>query len=208
MADSADGRYSFTASMHARRRVLIGVAGTVTGVATLAGIYPFLASLWPSERAKVAGGAVQVDVSKLEPGQQIAVEWRGGPVWVLRRTEEMLRRMAAADHRERLSDPDSTVTSQQPVYAQNDTRSLHPEHLVVIGICTHLGCVPGFRPDIAPADLGATWDGGYYCPCHGSRFDFAGRVHKNVPAPTNLVIPPHRYLSDTQIDIGIASTDA
>lgn len=174
------------------------VVGTV-GV-TLASV-PFIASLKPSDRALAAGSPVMADISKLEPGQQITVNWRQKPVWVLRRTPQILETLTTLSHR--LRDPESRIESQQPPYARNEYRSIRPEYLVVIAICTHLGCVPSFRPDIAPLDLGAEWMGGYFCPCHGSRFDFAGRVFKGVPAPTNLVVPSHRYLSDYLIEIGV-----
>ena len=185
-----------------RRRFLV-IATTVIGsigVAALA--VPFISSMNPSARARSAGAPVRVDFSKLEPGQQVTVEWRGKPVWVLRRTPEMLDELRTAVFRERLRDPDSMVATQQPLYAQNEYRSIEDEYLVVIAICTHLGCVPSFRPDRAPTDLGKDWPGGYFCPCHGSKFDFAGRVFKAVPAPTNLVIPPYRFLSDTEVLIG------
>lgn len=186
-----------------RRRFLITVSSIVGGAGVVAATWPFVASMLPSEKARIAGAPVQVDVSKLEPGQQLTVSWRGRPVWVLRRTPDMLARMATPEHLARLLDPDSQVTSQQPAYARNATRSLHPEHLVVIGICTHLGCVPTFRPDPAPADLGNDWDGGYFCPCHGSRYDLAGRVWKNMPAPANLEIPLYHYLAATIVEIGV-----
>jgi ubiquinol-cytochrome c reductase iron-sulfur subunit len=147
-----------------------------------------------------------VDISKIAEGNQVTVEWRGQPVWVLHRTKEMLANLPRLDSQ--LSDPDSKVISQQPDYADNPYRSIKPEFLVVIGICTHLGCSPSFRPEIAPGDLGTNWLGGYFCPCHGSRFDLAGRVYKSVPAPTNLVIPPHHYLTDDVIEIGIDPTTA
>lgn len=186
-----------------RRRLLIATT-TVVGAAGLVAVgIPFIDSFWPSERARLAGAPVKVDISRLSPGQQITVEWRGRPVWVLWRTPEMLKRMQSAEHLQRLRDPNSDVESQQPAYARNAVRAIHPQHLVVIGICTHLGCVPTFRPDVAPPDLGPHWIGGYFCPCHGSRFDFAGRVYKRVPAPTNLVIPPYRYLSASMIEVGV-----
>lgn len=191
-----------------RRRLLVTVTATIAGAGLIANLYPFLSSLWPSERAKMAGASVQIDLSKLEPGQQITVEWRGKPVWILRRTPEMLNRMVTETHRARLLDPDSSVTTQQPEYAHNPTRAIHPEHLVAIGICTHLGCIPTFRPELAPTDLGPEWDGGYFCPCHGSRFDLAGRVYKGVPAPTNLVIPPYRYVGDSAVEVGVDSGQA
>jgi len=185
-----------------RRRLLIAAATMVGGAGVVAAIVPFVDSWNPSERARSAGAPVSVDFSKLEPGQQIAVNWRGKPVWVLRRTPKMLEDLHSPAIRESLRDPDSKVETQQPAYAQNEFRSIKTEYLVVIGICTHLGCVPTFRPDVAPADLGPGWLGGYFCPCHGSRFDLAGRVYKGVPAPTNLVIPPYRFISDTKVMIG------
>ncbi len=186
-----------------RRRFLTAVTTAIGAVGAGAASVPFILSMQPSARARAAGAPVTVDISRIEPGSQVTVEWRKRPVWVLHRTPEMLERLQAPSLLERLRDPDSRVTSQQPEYARNRFRSLHPEHFVVIAICTHLGCVPTFRPDIGPADLGADWPGGYFCPCHGSRFDFAGRVYKGVPAPTNLVVPPYRYLSDTLVQIGV-----
>ncbi len=185
-----------------RRRLLVAAGTVVGGIGLAVTIVPFIESWNPSEKARSAGAPVSVDISKLEAGQQIAVGWRGKPVWVLRRTPRMLKDLQSAEIREQLRDPDSKVTSQQPVYAQNEFRSIKPEYLVVIGICTHLGCVPTFRPDVAPADLGPQWRGGYFCPCHGSRFDLAGRVYKGVPAPTNLVIPPYRFASDVEVIVG------
>lgn len=185
-----------------RRRFLIAAATVVGGTGAAITLVPFIESWNPSERARSAGAPVEVDFSKLEPGQQIAANWRGKPVWVLRRTPEMLERLHSNAVRDKLRDPDSGVVTQQPAYARNELRSLKPEYLVVIGICTHLGCVPTFRPEVAPADLGRDWPGGYFCPCHGSRFDLAGRVFKGVPAPTNLVIPPYRFVSDTKVLIG------
>lgn len=156
------------------------------------------------EAERVGQGAlVEVDISKIEPGQQITVTWRKTPVWVLRRTPEILERIDRPEHLEQLLDPNSEVTTQQPDYALNSHRSIRDEYFIVVSICTHLGCVPTFRPEVAPADLGPDWPGGYFCPCHGSRFDFAGRVFKGVPAPKNLLIPPYRFLSDTHIEIGV-----
>jgi len=165
-------------------------------------IVPFIASWLPSERAQAGGAPVVVDVSKLDSGQQITVSWSRKPVFVLRRTPKMLERLKLDQLTSRLRDPESLVTTQQPEYAQNESRSIRPEYFVVIAICTHLGCVPKFRPDIAPSDLGESWLGGYFCPCHGSRFDLAGRVFTGVPAPTNLVIPPYHYRNDKLIEIG------
>ncbi len=185
-----------------RRRFLVA-AGTMVGGAGIAtALIPFVSSMSPSARAYSAAAPVEVDVSKLEPGQQITVEWRSKPVWVLRRTEQIITDLKSDKLRQNLLDPDSLVSSQQPDYLQNLFRSRKEEFLVAIGICTHLGCIPTFRPDLAPEDLGPDWVGGYFCPCHGSRFDLAGRVFKNVPAPTNLVIPPYYFLSDNKILIG------
>ncbi|HIP69625.1 MAG TPA: ubiquinol-cytochrome c reductase iron-sulfur subunit [Chromatiales bacterium] len=189
-----------------KRRFLIGATSAVGAVGTAALLIPFVSSMAPSERAKAAGAPVEADIGKLEFGQQMSVEWRGKPVWVVRRTEEMLK--ALKDSEDGLKDPRSEVLSQQPSYAKNVYRSIKPEYLIVVGICTHLGCSPTFRPEIAPADLGSEWKGGWYCPCHGSRFDLAGRVTNNSPAGTNLVIPAHSYLSESQILIGVDQESA
>lgn len=185
-----------------RRKLLAAATGIVGGAGIAAASIPFVVSMTPSERARAGGAPVNADFSRLESGQQLTVEWRGKPVWILRRTEAMLKALESPNHRARLADPDSRVRSQQPAYAVNSFRSVRPEYLMVVPVCTHLGCVPTFRPDVAPPDLGPDWPGGYFCPCHGSKFDFAGRVYRNVPAPTNLVIPPHRYLSATTVRIG------
>lgn len=183
-----------------RRRFLIASTSVVGGAGAAAVAWPFLSSMQPSARARAAGAPVEVDVSKIQPGQLIRVEWRGKPVWIVHRTEEMLNTLSG--NVSKLRDPDSAVETQQPPYAKNEVRSIKPPYLVLVGICTHLGCSPTFRPDVAPADLGAEWKGGFFCPCHGSRFDMAGRVYKNVPAPTNLIVPPHAYLADTRILVG------
>lgn len=183
-----------------KRRFLIAATSALGAAGTVALAVPFLASWSPSERAKAAGAPVEADISKLDPGMMMRVEWRGKPVWIVRRTEEMLAGLS--DIEGTLSDPASDVLSQQPEYAKNQARSIKPEFLVAVGICTHLGCSPTYRPEVAPADLGPEWKGGFYCPCHGSRFDLSGRVYQNVPAPTNLVIPPHQYLTDTTVLIG------
>jgi ubiquinol-cytochrome c reductase iron-sulfur subunit len=139
-------------------------------------------------------------LSKAEPGMLLTVEWRGKPVWVVHRTPEMLEMLGK--HDASLTDAKSDNTSQQPEYCKNDTRSIKPQYLVAVGICTHLGCSPTFRKEVGPADLGADWPGGFFCPCHGSRFDLAARVFNGSPAPTNLVIPPHKFLTDSQLLIG------
>ncbi len=188
-----------------KRRFLIAATTAVGGVAAAGVAVPFVASMFPSERAKAAGAPVEVDISKVEPGMLLAVEWRGKPVWVVNRTKEMLEQLPKNDPN--LADPASDVP-QQPEYCKNPTRSIKPEFLVAVGICTHLGCSPTYRKDVGAADLGADWPGGFFCPCHGSRFDLAARVFKGVPAPTNLVIPPHKYLSDTRLLIGDDSKGA
>ena len=169
---------------------------------------PFIRSMNPSARAQAAGAPVQVDITKIAPGMQVTVEWRRQPVWILRRTPQMLERLQQPEVRRRLRDPDAKVASQQPDYidVDNGLRAIKPEYFVVIGICTHLGCVPSFRPEVGAPDLDEDWPGGYFCPCHGSKFDFAGRVFRNLPAPTNLVVPPHRYLSETVVEIGVDPT--
>lgn len=182
-----------------RRRFLVAATSVVGAVGVAGAAVPFLASWWPSARAQAAGAPVEVDISKLEPGALLTVEWRGKPVWILRRTKETLDNLSKLT--DKLRDPDSTV-DQQPPYARNEYRSRKPEYLVCVGICTHLGCSPTFRPEIAPPDLGPDWLGGFFCPCHGSRFDLAGRVYMGVPAPTNLVVPPYTYLTETRILIG------
>ncbi|GAB4507637.1 MAG: ubiquinol-cytochrome c reductase iron-sulfur subunit [Sulfuricaulis sp.] len=184
-----------------RRRRLLAITSGLGVVGTAFAITPFVLSMLPSARAKAAGAPVEIDISKLESGQLLTVEWRGKPVWILRRTPEMLKSLAEVE--KLLTDPKSGVADQQPSYAKNDTRSIKPEFLVLVGICTHLGCSPDRRLDAGVSSgLGEEWKGGFFCPCHGSKFDLAGRVYKNVPAPTNLVVPPHAYLSDTRIIIG------
>ncbi|EXJ14821.1 ubiquinol-cytochrome c reductase iron-sulfur subunit [Imhoffiella purpurea] len=182
-----------------RRRVLIAATSLVGAVGAGFALVPFIGSMNPSARAKAAGAPVEADIGKLEPGALLRVKWRGKPVWVVRRTPEMLAALASNDPK--LVDPGSEVP-QQPSYCQNPTRSIKPEYLVAIGICTHLGCSPTYRPEFGADDLGSDWKGGFFCPCHGSRFDLAARVFKNVPAPTNLVIPKHVYLDDTTLLIG------
>ncbi|MFN3884034.1 MAG: ubiquinol-cytochrome c reductase iron-sulfur subunit [Rhodocyclaceae bacterium] len=182
-----------------RRRLLVAtsVAGGVAGVAA---VVPFVGSLAPSERAKSAGAPVEVDISKLQPGEMMTVEWRGKPVWIIHRTKEMLENLTK--HDDKLADPKSE-RRQQPDYAKNEYRSIKPEYLVAIGICTHLGCSPTEKFKTGTeSGIEADWPGGFLCPCHGSTFDLAGRVFKNKPAPDNLEIPPHVYLSDTKILIG------
>ena len=183
-----------------RRRLLVAATTAIGAVGVGFMAVPFISSMSPSAKAQAAGAPVEADISKLDPGQRITVEWRGKPVWIVRRSEEMLSDLKKIG--DRLRDPNSDVESQQPPYAKNLYRSIKPEVLVVVGICTHLGCSPLYRPEVAPADLGDDWPGGFFCPCHGSRFDLAGRVYQGVPAPLNLVVPPYKYLSDTHLLVG------
>lgn len=182
------------------RRNLLVATSVVGGAGAAAVAVPFVASLTPSDRAKAAGAPVEADISQLAPGEMMTVEWRGRPVWILRRTPEMLASLDETDSR--VSDPESQ-REMQPAYAQNKYRSIKEEYLVTIGICTHLGCSPSSRFRMgAESGLGANWAGGFLCPCHGSMFDLAGRVYSGMPAPDNLEVPPHMYLSDTTILVG------
>jgi ubiquinol-cytochrome c reductase iron-sulfur subunit len=185
-----------------KRQFLTSALTVVGAVGTGYLAVPFLAQMQPSVKAMAAGAPVEVDISKMEPGQLLRVAWRGKPVWILKRTPEVLATLKTLDNE--LRDPLSEE-SIQPDYSKNLYRSLKPEIFVAIGICTHLGCSPTFRPEIAPADLGDQWKGGFFCPCHGSWFDLAGRVYRGVPAPTNLEIPPYRYVTETQLIIGESS---
>jgi ubiquinol-cytochrome c reductase iron-sulfur subunit len=182
-----------------RRRLIIATAA-VGGAGAVVALVPFVSSLLPSERAKAAGAPVEVDIGKLESGQMMTVEWRGKPVWIINRTKEMLATLPKLN--DQVADPKSEK-EMQPAYAQNENRSIKPEYMIVVGICTHLGCSPSSKfKSGAEEGMTADWLGGFLCPCHGSTFDFAGRVFKAKPAPTNLEVPPHVYLSDTRIMIG------
>jgi ubiquinol-cytochrome c reductase iron-sulfur subunit len=184
-----------------QRRLLLQLTTAVGAVGAGLAAVPFVASMKPSARAKAAGAPVEVDIAGMLPGEVKTVEWRGKPVWIVRRTPEMLNALKEVEPH--LVDPTSKVT-HQPVYATNATRSIKPETLVVVGLCTHLGCSPQKKIAAgAASDLGAEWKGGFYCPCHGSKFDLAGRVYKNVPAPSNLIVPPHNYADATHIVIGV-----
>ena len=184
-----------------RRRFLVASTSVVGAVGAGFVAVPFLSSWSPSERAKNAGAPVEVDISKMTEGQMLTVEWQSKPVWIVKRSAKTLADLTKNE--ESLRDPASEIVDQQPAYAQNANRSIKPEILVLVGICTHLGCSPTFRPDIGAADLGGdSWLGGFFCPCHSSKFDLAGRVFQGVPAPTNLVVPPHKYLSDNVILVG------
>ena len=196
MGQGVDGQQVDTS----KRKFLIAATSVVGGVAAAGVAVPLVMSMQPSARAKAAGAPVEVDISKIEPGMLLTVEWRGKPVWIVNRTKEMLDALPKIVPK--LADPNSDMP-QQPAYCKNATRSIKPELLVAVGICTHLGCSPTFRKDVGAADLGGDWQGGFFCPCHGSHFDLAARVFKGAPAPTNLVIPPHQYVSDAKLLIGV-----
>lgn len=185
--------------INAGRRRLIVVTAAAGGACGVAAALPFAASMLPSERAKAMGAPVEADISALAPGDMQVIEWRGKPVWIIRRTKEMLASIKKDDGI--VADPQSKVP-QQPEYAKNEYRSIKEEIAVLVGVCTHLGCSPQLMPEEAKADMGADWNGGFYCPCHGSKFDFAGRVYKGVPAPINLEVPKYAFVSDTRIVIG------
>lgn len=182
-----------------RRRLVIATTAA-GGIAAAATTMPFALSLMPSERAKASGAPVTADLSALKYGETMTLPWRGQPVWILRRTHQMLASLPKVEGD--LLDP-ASERPQQPEYCRNSYRSRKPEYFVAVGICTHLGCVPSFRPDVAPEDLGTRWEGGYYCPCHGSRFDLAGRVYAGVPAPLNLVVPPYYFNGTTTVTVGL-----
>jgi ubiquinol-cytochrome c reductase iron-sulfur subunit len=184
-----------------RRRFLTTTASVVGGAGAVATTIPFISTLSPSAKTKAIGAPVEVEIGELQPGELKIVQWQGKPVWILRRDEALLEGIKSLDTE--VSDP-ASEEEQQPEYAKNEYRSVKPEYLIVLGLCTHLGCSPTFvDAEGGPShNLGNTWKGGFFCPCHGSRFDLAGRVYKGVPAPTNLVVPPHMYLSETKILIG------
>jgi len=187
-----------------RRKFLLGATSVVGGAGVVGAAVPFVASWQPSAKAKAAGAPVKVNISKLEPGARMVVEWRGKPVYIVRRTEESLASINALDT-DILLDADS-VEAKQPAYVDGSARTLSgkEEYLILVGLCTHLGCAPLYRPDVGAADLGGdAWLGGFFCPCHGSKFDLSGRVFAGVPAPKNLEIPPHSYESDSVVVIGI-----
>ena len=183
-----------------KRRFLTNATTVVGSIGAIAVTIPFISSLSPSAKARAAGAPVEVDISKLEVGQLLTIEWRGKPVFVFRRSEETLS--ALAKLKTELRDPHSEELGQQPSYCKNDLRSIRQDLMVLVGICTHLGCAPTYRPELAPEDLGPDWQGGFFCPCHGSTFDLAGRVYQSVPAPTNLVVPPHYFINDNKLLIG------
>ncbi len=186
---------------HGRRRFLTATTAVVGAVGAGFVAVPFIKSWNPSERAKLAGAPITADISALEEGQRLILEWRGQPIWIVRRSQAVLQALPTLD--DVLSDPSSQNPEQQPEYAANELRSIKPEVSVLVGLCTHLGCSPEMVAQIAPQPFDAQWKGGYFCPCHKSKFDMAGRVYQGVPAPTNLVVPPHHYVDDTTIVIGV-----
>lgn len=181
-----------------RRAFLVRASAAMGAVGVLATAVPFISSMLPSKDVEEAAAPITVDISKLKPGEQLTVPWRGRPIWIVRRTQEELDSLAKDE--ELLRDPSSSV-EQQPIYAKNRYRSIKPEYLVLVGICTHLGCIPTYRPE--PASVEPKWPGGFFCTCHGSKFDMAGRVFKGVPAPINLEVPSYTFLNDTTILIGV-----
>ena len=188
-----------------KRRFLIVASSVVGAGATIAVAVPFVASMMPSARAVAAGAPVAVDLNKIEPGQLLTIEFRGAPHWVIKRTPEMVAQLGKNDA---LLADSKSESSKQPDYAKNAGRSIKPEIFVARGVCTHLGCSPTFRKEIGASDLGANWPGGFFCPCHQSKFDMSGRVFAGMPAPTNLPIPPYKFLSDTSLLIGDDSKGA
>jgi ubiquinol-cytochrome c reductase iron-sulfur subunit len=187
-------------NVNTRRRYLLIATGVAGGAATVAAAAPFFVSMFPSARARAAGAPVEVDIAKVEPGMMIRAEWRSKPVWILHRTPEMIKGLEGMDGQ--VADPQSDAPMQPP-YAKNEYRSIKPEWLVLVGICTHLGCSPTDKLKAGPdSGLGSDWTGGFFCPCHGSKFDLAGRVFKGVPAPTNLEVPRYQFLTGTRLLIG------
>ena len=201
MANAEQGSLDLSDLDPKRRRFLTTSVGVVGAAGVVGLAVPMLKSFAPSARARAAGAPVEVDISKLEPGQMMTVEWRGKPVWLLNRTDEALASLATVEGKDLLADPESGMP-QQPAYAGGSERAIKPEIMVLLGVCTHLGCAPTYRPEVAPPDLGPNWFGGFFCPCHGSKFDFSGRVYSGMPAPKNLEVPPYKYLTETQIVIG------
>ena len=188
-----------------RRRFPVAATAVVGAAGAGGAAVPFVGSWFPRAKAKAAGAPVKVNIAKIEPGQQMVAEWRGQPVFIVRRTEEILGNLKKIVGE--LADPESQA-SVQPTYVDPEVRSIKPEILLLVGLCTHLGCSPTFRPEVAPVDLGPKWVGGYFCPCHGSHYDLAGRVYKSQPAPLNLPVPPHSYETDDIIVIGVDQENA
>ena len=182
-----------------RRKFLTNLTQVMGGVGGIFAVIPFLSTMSPSEKAKSAGAPIEIDISNLRPGAYKVVEWRGKPVWVVRRTPEMIEN--TLEENDILSDPKS-LEDHQPSYTENKYRSIDPEYLVLLGVCTHLGCSPLYKPNSKSAELGLDWKGGFFCPCHGSKFDLSGRVHSGMPAPYNLEVPPYYFASKDKIIIG------
>ena len=189
-----------------RRRLLTGSVAVVGAAGVVGAAIPFIKMWQPSARARAAGAPVEVAIDKLEPGQMLQAEWRGRPVWIVRRTEQMLAGLER--HEDQLRDPRSEAADQQPEYAANQYRSIKPDILVLLGVCTHLGCSPKYVPEMEPQPFDPSWDGGFFCPCHNSRFDLAGRVYQGVPAPLNLEVPPYSFVSDDRLLIGVGEQGA
>ncbi|MCW5589041.1 MAG: ubiquinol-cytochrome c reductase iron-sulfur subunit [Legionellales bacterium] len=187
-----------------RRRFLVALSSFMGGIGAIYAAIPFLSSWMPSARAQAAGAPVEVDLSEMLPGEKRIVEWRGKPVWIIRRSSDDIVRLKKAEHLAQLRDPNSAVTEQQPDYVNALHRAIHEDYLILVGICTHLGCSPTYRPYLD--QLGDDWPGGFFCPCHGSTFDLAGRVFKGVPAPINLEVPPHMFINDHTVIIGKDTT--
>lgn len=188
---------------HGRRRFLTATTAVVGAAGVVTAVVPFIKSWQPSARSKAAGAPVTADIGKVKPGQMLKYPWRGMPVFVVNRTDDQIATLSSKDVESHLRDPDSDETSQQPDYAKNVTRSIKPQWLVMIGICTHLGCSPEFKPKIGPEPFDPNWKSGFFCPCHKSRYDIAGRVYDGVPAPLNMVIPPYHFIDDTHVEIGV-----
>lgn len=204
MSDNRNDKQAISeqaAEINVEKRKFLIATSALGALGCAAVAVPFIKSMTPSERAKAAGAPVEVDVSKIMPGSMITAEWRGKPVWIINRTDEMIANLAL--HNDQLSDPNSEVSSQQPEYCNNPSRAIKPNLAVLVGICTHLGCSPSAKLDTANSDMGENWSGGFFCPCHGSKFDLAGRVFKGSPAPINLVVPPYKYLADNTLLIGV-----
>jgi len=185
----------------ARRKFLTAATSAVGAAGAVGILTPFVGSWNPSAKAKAAGAPVKVDISKLEPGQMITPEWRGKPIYVVHRTPAQLEELPALN--DRLKDPESEIPNSQPAYIHGVDRSIRPEILVIIGLCTHLGCAPKFRPEVGVTEFTNDWEGGFYCPCHGSRFDLSGRVFAGVPASQNLIVPPYSYEGENVLVIGV-----
>ena len=196
----AGSQLESSASIDQEKRKFLIASSAVGGLGCAVAAVPFVLSMTPSERAKSAGAPVEVDISKIAPGEMMTVEWRGTPVWIINRTDEMIAELTK--HDDQLADPKGDVVSQQPSYCKKTGRSIKPNLAVVVGICTHLGCSPTAKLQ-AKGDMGDSWSGGFFCACHGSKFDLAGRVFKGSPAPINLVVPPHKYLTENTLLIGV-----